>query len=62
MKLVRLLIVVALAIWVWRYLVRAREPHERASASYADGSEVVLESGSPEFERLASVARAVLAP
>ena len=40
--------------------VGVRGPHERASVSFADGSEVVLEPGSPEFERLASVARPVL--
>ena len=62
MRLVRLVVVVALAIWAWRYLVQAREPHERASVSYSDGSEVVLEPGSSEFERLASVARTVLVP
>jgi hypothetical protein len=50
----------ALAIWAWRTFVGVRGPHERASASFADGSEVVLEPGSPEFERLATVARTVL--
>ena len=59
-KVVRLAILVGLAVWAWRYLVRSREPHERASLSFADGSAVVLEPGSAEFERLAAVARAVL--
>ena len=62
MRLLRLVVVVALAVWAWRYLVQARGPHERASVSYSDGSEVVLEPGSAEFERLASVARSVLVP
>jgi hypothetical protein len=59
-RLLRLAILGGLFIWVWRYLVGAREPHERASVSYADGSSIVLEPGSPEFERLASAARPVL--
>ena len=33
---------------------------ERAGVSYADGSAVVLEPGSPGFERLASIARSAL--
>jgi hypothetical protein len=61
-KLLRLVLVVALAIWAWRFLVGARGPHERASVAYVDGSDVVLEPGSPEFDRLASVARSVLRP
>ena len=60
MALVRLAILVALAVWAWRYLVRSRGPHERASVSFSDGSAVVLEPGSAEFERLASVARSAL--
>jgi hypothetical protein len=59
-KVLRIVLVAALAIWAWRYFVGVRGPHERASVSYADGSEVVLEPGSPEFERLATVARTVL--
>jgi hypothetical protein len=58
--LVRLALAAALAIWAWRFFVRGRGPHERASVAYADGSDVVLEPGSPEFERLASIARRVL--
>jgi len=61
-RLLRLAVVTALAIWAWRYLARARRPHERASIAYSDGSELVLEPGSPEFERLAAVARAALGP
>jgi hypothetical protein len=59
-KLLRLALATALAIWAWRYFVGTRGPHERANVSYADGSEIVLEPGSAEFERLASVARSVL--
>ncbi|MBA3333114.1 MAG: hypothetical protein M3Q59_06815 [Actinomycetota bacterium] len=56
----RLAILAALAVWAWRYLVRSRGPHERASLSFSDGSAIVLEPGSAEFERLASVARSAL--
>jgi hypothetical protein len=59
-RLLRLALAAALAIWAWRYFVGARGPHERASVSFADGSELVLEPGSPEFDRLATVARTVL--
>jgi hypothetical protein len=59
-KLLRLAIAAGLAVWAWRFFVRGREPHERASVAYADGSDVVLEPGSPEFARLASIARSVL--
>jgi len=51
---------VGLAIWAWRFLVRGRGPHERASVAYADGSDVVLDPDSPEFDRLATIARSVL--
>ena len=44
--LLRLAILAALAVWAWRYLVRSREPHERASLSFSDGSAIVLEPGS----------------
>ena len=59
-RLLRLAVLVALAIWAWRTFVGSREPHERASLSYADGSSMVLEPGSPDFERMAAVARRVL--
>ncbi|MGH3110814.1 MAG: hypothetical protein ACRDQT_07845 [Gaiellaceae bacterium] len=59
-KLLRLALATGLAIWAWRFFVRGRGPHERASVAYADGSDVVLEPGSPEFDRLASIARTVL--
>jgi hypothetical protein len=59
-KLLRLAVLAGLVVWVWRYFLGAREPHERASVSYSDGSTIVLDPGSPEFERLAAPARAVL--
>ena len=59
-RLLRLAILAVLAVWAWRYLVRSRQPHERASLSFSDGSAVVLEPGSSEFERLAAIARSVL--
>ena len=59
-KLVRLAILVGLAIWAWRRFAGRSEPPARAGVSYADGSAVVLEPGSPGFERLASVARSAL--
>jgi hypothetical protein len=58
--LLRLALLAGIAVWVWRYFVGRRQPPERASISYADGSSLVLEPGSPEFERLAAVARPVL--
>lgn len=58
--LLRLALAIALAVWAWRFFVRSRGPHERATVAFADGSDVVLEPGSPEFERLAAVARTVL--
>jgi hypothetical protein len=59
-KLIRLAILIALAIWAWRKFFGPSGSEERAGVSYADGSAVVLEPGSPGFERLASVARSAL--
>ena len=59
-KLIRLAILIALAVWAWRKLFGPSGSEERAGVSYADGSAVVLEPGSPGFERLASVARSAL--
>jgi hypothetical protein len=59
-RLLRLALAVGLATWAWRYLVRGRGRHERASVAYADGSDVVLDPDSPEFDRLATIARSVL--
>ena len=59
-KLVRLALLVGLAVWAWRRFVEPSRPQERASVSYADGSSVVLDPGSPGFERLAAIARSAL--
>lgn len=59
-KLIRLAVVSALAVWAWRTFFGSSGPEERAGISYADGSAVVLEPGSPGFERLAGIARTAL--
>jgi hypothetical protein len=60
-RLLRLSLLVGLAIWAWRTFVGGRRASERATAAYADGSSIVLEPDSEAFQRLASVARSVLA-
>ena len=59
-KLIRLAVLVALAVWAWRRFVARHGTEERAAVAYADGSSLVLEPGSPGFERLAAAARAAL--
>ena len=59
-KLVRLVVLAVLLIWAWRRFFGPSGPEERAGISYADGSAVVLEPGSPGFERLASITRSAL--
>lgn len=59
-KLVRLALLIGLTVWTWRYFSRRRGPHERAGVSYSDGSSLVLEPGSPGFDRLADAARSAL--
>jgi hypothetical protein len=58
--LLRLVILVLIAVWVWRKFFGQPSSEERAGISYADGSAVVLEPGSPGFERLASVTRSAI--
>ena len=58
--LIRLAILVALAVWAWRKFFGPSGSAERAGISYADGSALVLEPGSPGFERLAAIARSAL--
>jgi len=59
-KLVRLVVLVLLALWAWRKLFGPSGTEERAGISFGDGSAVVLEPGTPGFERLASITRAAL--
>jgi hypothetical protein len=59
-KLIRLVILAALAVWAWRRFFGSSGSLERAGVSYADGSSVVLEPGSAGFERLAGIARTAL--
>jgi hypothetical protein len=56
-RVVRLAILAALAVWAWRSLFGGRRPPERASASYADGSSIVLAPDSDAFAKLAAGAR-----
>jgi hypothetical protein len=51
------LVLAALAVWAWRSFFGARKPPERATASYADGSSIVLAPDSDAFEKLAAGAR-----
>ncbi len=59
-RLLRLAVLVALAIWAWRFFTGSGEPPERAAVAFADGSSIVLDPGSPGFERLAAIARSAL--
>jgi hypothetical protein len=61
-KLIRLAILIAIAVWAWRRFFGDSGPEERAGISYVDGSSVVLEPGSPGFDRLAAIARRALHP
>jgi hypothetical protein len=53
-------VLAVLAVWAWRKLFGSSGSLARAGVSYADGSAVVLEPGSPGFERLAAIARSAL--
>jgi hypothetical protein len=59
-RLIRLAVLAGLAIWAWRRFFGSSGSLERAGISYADGSAVVLEPGSPSFDRLAAIARTAL--
>jgi len=59
-KLLRVAVLVGLVVWAWRALVGRSGSPERASVAYEDGSSLVLEPGSPAFERLAELARPAL--
>ena len=59
-RVVRWALVIGLAVWAWRFISGQRGPLERAGVSFADGSSLVLEPGSPGFARLADAARQAL--
>jgi hypothetical protein len=59
-RLVRIVVLVLVLVWVWRRLFGRSGPRERAGVSFGDGSSIVLEPGSPGFERLAAIARQAL--
>jgi prepilin-type processing-associated H-X9-DG protein len=61
-RLLRLAVVAALAVWAWRRVIGGRRSDERATVAFADGSALVLEPGSAEFDRLSATARAALHP
>ena len=61
-KLIRLVVLIAFAVWAWRRFFGDKGSDERAGVSYADGSAVVLEPDSPGFARLAGIARGALRP
>jgi hypothetical protein len=61
-RLLRFVLLVALAVWAWRLLFGRTDAQERAGVSYADGSSLVLEAGMPEFARFAAIARTALRP
>lgn len=58
--LLRLAVLVGLALLAWRFVQARRGPHERAGVSYGDGSSLVVEPGSAQFDRLAAAARPAL--
>jgi hypothetical protein len=61
-RLLRIVVVVALAVWAWRRVLRGRRSGERATVAFSDGSALVFEPGSDQFDRLAAPARAALLP
>ena len=61
-RLLRVAVVTALAVWAWRRVLRGRRSGERATVAFSDGSALVFEPGSDQFDRLASAARAALRP
>jgi hypothetical protein len=57
---VKLLVLVAAAAGVWLLFRRRREDERHVVVAWQDGSELELRRGSPERERLTSIAREVL--
>ena len=53
----------AIGVAVWWLLGRRSKPSTtRVTIGYADGSSVTLEAGSPELDRLTSIAAEAVAP
>lgn len=59
-RLIRLAVVVALAVWAWRFAVGVRRPQSRVAVGFGDGSALELPLATPEFDALATEARAAL--
>jgi hypothetical protein len=57
---VRLLLLALVAAAAWLLLRRRGEDERRVVVAWQDGSELELRAGSPERERLVSIARGVL--
>jgi hypothetical protein len=58
----RLAVLLALAALAWTLLSRRRRPPAAlATIGYDDGSQLILEAGSPDLERLALAAEGALA-
>jgi hypothetical protein len=59
----RLLVLAGLAAAGWWFFRRREKPDaDGVTIGYADGSSVTLAAGSPEHDRLASIAAAASAP
>ena len=56
----RLLLLALVAVAAWLLLRRRGEDERRVVVAWQDGSELELRAGSPERERLVSIAREVL--
>jgi hypothetical protein len=59
-RLIRLAVVVALAVWAWRFAVGVRRPQSRVAVGFGDGSALELPLATHEFDALATEARAAL--
>jgi hypothetical protein len=59
-RLIRLAVVIALAVWAWRFAVGIRRPRSRVAVGFTDGSSLDLPAATPEFDALAGEARAAI--